>query len=261
MKKFINAFLLFALTSISIAFCMAGCVQGNEDASHEKFDGNPDGAYFITDECYKKINTTRPQQLFRCVIANNQMMLTGMENNVYHVYDISFESNASFKGVSVTETISFWFNGNILCIDCDGQTMQFEEDKTYQMADERAVLSAPRDIEIFSGGEGGDFVKFQWNYQSDYGNFGVGIDIKTANSQEYQPVKMIERVYMNMFTVQFDKSYFKTGENHIRLYNIGGLEITNEHSIVVTKNSDYVTYSVMVNNDESVEVKHIIPNS
>lgn len=67
------------------------------------------------------------------------------------------------------------------------------------MTDVKAVvLSAPKNIDVNSGGEGLEFVTFQWSYQSSYGWFGAAVEIKAAHSQEYEPVKKVERAYMNV---------------------------------------------------------------
>lgn len=151
-------------------------------------------------------------------------------------------------------TTSFWFEGNKLCIDYDGQTVEFKKDKAYMPVEGEAVtLNSPQNIEVNIGT--GGYVQFQWNYQSDFGNFGAAIEIKTASSQEFETVKMVERVYMNMFTVQIDCSNFETGENYVRLYHIGGPDITNNKSIKLYEDSDYAVYCVIVDDSERITVR------
>lgn len=230
---------------------IAGCAN----TPSEIFDGDPDGAYFITDESYKNIDASRPQNVFRCVIAGDKMMLAGRENHVYDIYDITPAGDASFRGNSITGTVSFQFEGNTLCMDQGGQTIKFKKDKTYIRSESESIaLAAPQNVKASCGGEGLNFVMFQWDYRSDYGNFGAAVEIKTANSREFTPIE-VERVYMNMFTVQLDSSNFETGENQIRIYHIGGPDITNDHSIKVHESSNYVTYCVTVDESGKVTVK------
>lgn len=249
----LRLFFMF-LIAVSSMFGIAGCANTQDPA--ETFDGNLDGAYFITDDSYEKINASRPENMFRCVIANDKMMLSGRENNVCYIYDIAPESDGYFKGASITGTISFWFEGNKLCIDYDGQTIEFKKDKAYMLIEGEAVtLNSPKNIEVSIGIEGLGYVQFQWNYQSDFGNFGAAIEIKTASSQEFEAVKKVERVYMNMFTVQIDCSNFETGENYVRLYHIGGPDITNNKSIKLYENSDYAVYCVIVDDSGRITVR------
>lgn len=255
LRKKMNIILRSSFMFLIVASSLFGIV-GCSNTQSESFDGNSNGAYFITDDSYQKITATIPQSAFRCIIVGDKMMLSGVENNVYYVYDIVTESDTSFKGTSIMGDISCWFDGNTLCIDYGGQTIQFKEDKSYILVeDEAIILTSPQNIEVSSGADGLGFVMFQWNYQSDYGKFGATVEIKTANAQEFQPVKKVERVYMNMFTVQLDCSNFEIGENYVRLYHIGAPDITNDKSIKVYENSDYAIYCVIVDESGKVTVR------
>lgn len=242
---------IFVVSSI---FAISGCA--NTQNPLDTFDGNYEGAYFITDDSYAEINAKTTQNMFRCVIVGNKMMLSGSENNVYYVYDIVHEGNGFFSGTSITGAISFWFEGSALCIDYDSKTLRYEKDKTYDRVEgETITLNSPQNINSSSGVEGLGPVTFQWDYQSDYGYFGAAVEIKTKSSQEFVPLKMIERVYMNMFTVQLDCSNFETGENYVRLYHIGGPDITNDNSIIVYENSDYAIFHVIVDESGKITVR------
>lgn len=82
MNSILRSIFMFLIAVLSM-FGIAGCANTRNPA--DVFDGNPDGAYFITDESYKKINAVCPQSMFRCIIAGDKMMLSGRENNVYYI--------------------------------------------------------------------------------------------------------------------------------------------------------------------------------
>ena len=244
---YLFSFAIVILTTFGIVGC-----SGAQDRDGEKESGGDIiGAYFMTDESYKKLGLTSSANKFWCAIANDQITLSTGETTVY---SISSEGNA-FKGTSGIGTIAFRFSGNTLVVDKDSLTMEFEKDSSYRLKEEPVILSAPQNVTVTCGGEGAGFVMFQWNYHSDYGIIGAAIEIKTPDSQEYVAFKKIERVYMNMFTVQLDSSDFETGENYVRFYHIGGPNITNDHSIIDRKNSDFAAYRVVVNDDGSVVVE------
>ena len=193
----------------------------------------------------------RPQSWFWCAIAQNRMTVCMMEDTVY---DISADGEV-FQGSSISGTISFWFNGDILCIRDGEQTIEFEKDGSYRQAEKEVVLRSPQNIRVSSGEEENGSVLFQWEYRADYGRVGAAIEIQKPGSREYVPIKKIERVYMNLFTVQLDGSYFDVGENHVRFCHVGGPSITNDRCILVNEDSDYVTYRVIVDENGNMTVK------
>lgn len=254
--------------------------ETNGKEEEQSANGSIDGAYFITDESYEcyvrncaaQIGADeqwitdvlnggdggewhymiRPQSWFRCVIADNQISVSKVEDTVY---DISSDGS-NYQGTSIIQTVTFWFDGDILYLKDDNETLQYRKDSSYQRT-EAIILEAPQNVTVHSGGEGLNFITFQWNYQSDYGRVGAAIEIKTSGSQEYKAVQKIERIYMNELVVQLDESNFETGVNWVRIYHIGGPSITNDHSIIVEKNSDYTVFCVTVSNNGSVKVEEI----
>ncbi len=282
MKKSIVALVLLLLGSI-ITFGVGGCsqdMQNQKQEPTENLDDGFDGAYFITDESYESYVRNcavqvgadeewvsevlnggdggqwnymiRPPRWFWCAIADNQITVSKIGDTVY---DISICENA-YRGNSVAKTVSFWFSGDILHLSDNDETLEYKKDGSYKRAVTGEVaLGAPQNITVQSGGEGLNFVTFKWNYQSDYGRIGAAVEIKTAGLQEYKPLGKIERVYMNEFTVQLDESNFEAGENQVRIYHVGGPSVTNDHSVIVRKNSNYATYRVTVNGDGSVTVQ------
>jgi len=279
MKKLSSVIAL--LLGIVMMFGISGCRQDDEPI--EELCGDSVGAYFITDESYecyvRKIAVDigadeqwvsdvlnggdggewyfliRPKSWFWCVIADNQITVSKIEDTVY---DISIDGSA-FQGRSLINTISFWFKDDVLYLNDNNETLEFRKDSSYQGTETKQIaFAAPKDITVYSGGKGLNFVTFEWSYQSDYGYFGAAIEIKKSGSQEYKPLAIIERVYMNMLTVQLDESNFEVGVNWVRLYHIGGPNITKDHSIIVKKNSDYVTYRVIVDCNGNVKVKNRI---
>ena len=279
MKKRIRTISALLLGCVSVLFAMAGCAPGKNEQPQEELCGDSIGAYFITDESYEVYvrecaadvgadeqwvsevlqggdgrqwhYLIRPQDLFWCAIANNQITVCMMEDTVY---DISADGDV-FQGTSITETISFWFSGDILCIQDGEQMIEFEKDGSYRQTGEEVVLRSPQNIHISDGAEESGSVIFQWEYLSDYGRVGAAIEIKHPDSQEYVPVKKVERAYMNLFTVQLDSSNFETGENYVRLYHIGGPSITNDRFIVIKETSGYATYRVIVDENGNITVK------
>lgn len=285
MKK-IKIALIALFLGIAMVFGVAGCKSGNPNHNLEdnaQSSGSTiDGAYFITDESYEIFVRNcasqigageqwitdvlkggdggewhymiRPQSWFRCVIADNKITVSNIEDTVYC---ISNDGNI-YRGNSIAQTISFWFSDDILYLSDKNETLQFSKDNSYQkLTNEVIALGAPQNVTVNSGGEGSNYVTFSWNYQSGYGKFGAAVEIKTANSQEYKAVQKIERAYMNMFVVELDEYNFQTGVNFVRLYHIGGPSITNDHSIIVNKNSDYTTFRVVVKDNGSVKVEEL----
>ena len=278
MKKSMRTIFVVWFVWVFALFGMAGC-SPSKDESQEEFCGDAVGAYFITDESYEKYvrdcaasvgadeqwvcavlqggdggpwhDLIRPQSWFWCAIAQNRMTVCMMEDTVY---DISADGEV-FQGSSISGTISFWFNGDILCIRDGEQTIEFEKDGSYRQAEKEVVLRSPQNIRVSSGEEENGSVLFQWEYRADYGRVGAAIEIQKPGSREYVPIKKIERVYMNLFTVQLDGSYFDVGENHVRFCHVGGPSITNDHYIVVNEDSDYVTYRVIVDENGNMKVK------
>ena len=274
MKKLSSIFVSFLL-GIVVFFSIVGCEK-------QALCGDSVGAYFITDESYEDYVRNcavqigadeqwvsdvlnggdggewhymiRPKSWFWCVIADNQITVSNIEDTVY---DISNDGN-TYQGSSITKKISFWFDGDILYLNDNNETLEFKKDSSYQRAETEALaLGAPQNITVNSGGEGLNFVTFLWNYQSDYGRVGAAIEIKTSGSQKYKTVEKIERVYMNMLGVELDESEFEVGENWVRIYHIGGPSITNDHSIIVNKNSDYTIFRVIVSENGRVKVEEI----
>ena len=135
------------------------------------------------------------------------------------------------------------------------QAIEFEKDGSYRQAEKEVVLRSPQNIRVSSGEEENGSVLFQWEYRADYGRVGAAIEIQKPGSREYVPIKKIERVYMNLFTVQLDGSYFDVGENHVRFCHVGGPSITNDRCILVNEDSDYVTYRVIVDENGNMTVK------
>lgn len=171
---------------------------------------------------------------------------------VKSVYDISVGGN-NFIGTCITQTISFWFDGDILCLKEKTFMMEYKKDSTYQRTDtKQKVLDAPKSIRV-SISEDYDYVTFDWDYQSGYGTVGAKADIKTANSNNYEPLK-IDHVYMNSLSIQIYTSELKTGKNWVRMYHVGGPTITNSNSIIVKKDSDCVTYCITVHRNGKISV-------
>ena len=278
MKKSMRTIFVVWFVWVFALFGMAGC-SPSKDEPPEEFCGDAVGAYFITDESYEKYvrdcaasvgadeqwvcavlqggdggpwhDLIRPQSWFWCAIAKNRMTVCMVEDTVY---DISADGEV-FQGSSITGTISFWFNGDILCIRDGEQTIEFEKDGSYRQAEKEVVLRSPQNIRVSSGEEENGSVLFQWEYRADYGRVGAAIEIQKPGSREYVPIKKIERVYMNLFTVQLDGSYFDVGENHVRFCHVGGPSITNDRCILVNEDSDYVTYRVIVDENGNMTVK------
>lgn len=277
MKKNI-LFIISIMLGIAAMFGVSGCSEDYEPV--EELCGDSVGAYFITDESYERYVRNcaaeigadeqwisdvlnggnggewhymiRSKSWFWCAIADNQITVAEIYKTVY---DISVVEN-EYIGSSITKTISFCFVGDILCLNDNGEITEYKKDASYQRTQTRATtLSAPKNITADSGEKGYDFVGFHWDYQSGYGTVGAAVEIKKAGSDEYKTFEKIERVYMNMFVIQLEKSQFEVGENLVRIYHIGGPSITNDKFIIVNKNSAYVTYRVIVNNDGSVKVK------
>lgn len=283
MKKSVKILISFML-GIVITCSIAGCGLGKQDRSRDpvkELCGDFVGAYFLTDASYERyvrncaeqvgadnkwvldvLNVgdgdewhymVRPQSWFWCVIANNQI---NVSNIVETVYDISVGEN-EYIGSSITDTISFWFKGDILCLNYNGKTMEYKKDNSYQRVETGdKILSAPKDVTVFGGGDGLCFAEFHWNYQSDYGTVGAAVEVKKAGSDEYETLNKIERVYMNMLVMQLDETQFEVGENLVRIYHICGPSITNDKKIILEKNSAYATYRVIVNDNGSVVVKN-----
>ena len=218
MKKNISFIMSFML-GIAAMFGVIGCGSGTQDQPRDPVKELGDdfvGAYFITDKSYERyvrdcaeqvgasnkwvldvLNggdggawqyMIRPQSWFWCAIANNQITVSKI---VESVYDISVGEN-EYKGSSIADTISFWFKGDILCLNNNGKTMEYKKDNTYQRVEtEDITLSAPKDVAVSIGGEEDDFVTFDWCYQSDYGTVGAATEIKKAGSDEYETLKKI----------------------------------------------------------------------
>ena len=270
--------LLFCMV-LSVAGCESDGMYENSDNEIE-YDSIYNGAYFMTDESYEYYVRNcaaevgvdeqwiadvlnggdggewhyliRPQSWFRCVIVGNQITVSNIEDTVYWIAD---DGNV-FRGSSVTQTVSFWFSDDILHLNENNVTLQFQKDNSYQRTEtEATTLRAPQTVTVDCGGQGLNYVTFSWNYRSEYGTVGAAIEIKKSNSQEYEAVQKIERVYMNQFVVQLGKSYFETGVNWVRIYHIGGPSITNDHSIIVKKSSEYTIFRVTVSNNGNVKVE------
>lgn len=264
-------FLFVILSAIGITGCKS------EPKPVEELCGDSVGAYFITDESYESyVHRTaeaagldeqwvldvlnggdggewhyliRPKAWYWCVIADNQIRVAKGSQTIY---DISVDEN-NFIGTCITETISFWFDGDILCIKQETSTMEYKKDSTYQRTEtKQKVLDAPKNIRV-SISEDYGYVTFDWNYQSGYGTIGAKADIKTANSKNYEPLK-IDQVYMNSLVIQIYTSALKTGKNWVRMYHVGGPTITNSNLIIVEEDSDYVTYCITVHRSGKISV-------
>ena len=112
----------------------------------------------------------------------------------------------------------------------------------------------PQEVQTVVG-RNGESVLFQWQYKATYGTFGVNVEIKTGE-EDFKTIKT-ERVYMNEFTVQVDIESFKGVENYVRLSHIGGPIIDNEKNVILYKDSDLVTFLVMIDNGIIIEAVKI----
>lgn len=188
----------------------------------------------------------RPKNYYDRVILNNKITVSGGRD---YVYQISREDNV-YRGENATGSVTFWFQDGDLYFEEGKETLQFYKDDAYQLTENIRTLSAPNDIRIDSGGEGLNFLFFQWLYESGYGTHGVGIDVKKANEDTYHTIK-IEQVWMNQFVVQFDQSQFTEGDNWVRLYCIGGPQHWNDKTIMMLENSEYTLFCVTINGDKA----------
>lgn len=259
---------------VSLASCQSGD-YGAGASAFSSLEENIDGAYFITDEgyetyvrkCAKDVGANeawvkdvlnggnggewsyciRPKSWFRCAIVGNKITVSIIENTVY---DLTVKEN-EFKGSSITKDITFTCNGKYLLLNDEGLILEFKKDFYYDYkADRGTTLIAPKDVRI----DVDNTISFQWNYRSDYGNVGAAIEVKTASSQEYTTLKKVEHVYMNMLTVEFNRSDFEVGENFVRFYHVGGPTINNDNTVTMVNSSDYTSYRVSVGKDGDIKV-------
>lgn len=272
MKKCI-AFLAAGVLGIAQMLFTAGCGQNWEPVI--ELCGDSVGAYFITDASYERFVRScaeevgadeqwisdvlnggdggewhylvRPKSWFWCAIADNMITVSEIYDTVY---DISVDGDA-YKGISIINTVSFWFEYDILYMNDNGETTEYKKDNSYKRTQGKPIaLDAPDNIETVVGGngyeEGYDYVNFQWYYRSGYGSIGAAAEIKRPGSAEYEAFAKIDRVYMNSIVVQLFKPKFGVGVNTVRIYHIGGPSITRDKSIIVNSNSPYVSYRVTV---------------
>lgn len=80
--------------------------------------------------------------------------------------------------------------------------------------------------------------------------------VKKAGSEEYETVK-IDVVYMNVHVIQINKSYLLEGENFVRLYHIGGPDITNKKEVYLTKDSIPSYFKITVDSEGNIEIEQI----
>ena len=287
MQKIGKVVNIITATIVTVIFCIlagitmfgiAGCGTTPQEPIQELCGENV-GAYFITDESYEQYvracaaqagvdeqwisdvlqggdggdlhDLIRPQSWFWCVIAGNQITVSEIYNTVY---DISADGTG-FRGESAIKTVSFWFEGDVLHLQDNNRTAEYKKDNSYQRDVTKDVrLGAPKNIDTDCG-ENSIYVTFRWEYQSEYGTVGAAVQIKTPHAKEYETVNPIERVYGNTLVIEIQKSKLETGENSVRIYHIGGPSITNDHSILVQKNSPYATYRVIVEKNGKIRVK------
>ncbi len=193
----------------------------------------------------------RPKKYYDRVILNNKITVSGSRD---YVYRIIREDNV-YRGENATGSVTFWFQDEDLYFREGKETLQFYKDDSYRLTENSRTLTAPNHIRIYSDGEEHDFVQFQWNYDSDYGTHGIGVDVRKANENAYQTVK-IEQVYMNQFVVELGKSKLAEGDNWVRLYSIGGPQHWIDNTMTMLDNSEYTLFCVTINGDR-IKVKEV----
>lgn len=160
------------------------------------------------------------------------------------VYNFSFDVD-KYQGASFDSHIEFKLYNDVLSVFDKGIETQYFYNSSYAISDNALLLDGPTNIEYMSGGEGLNFVSFQWDYQTNAGIFGVGIEIKRAGQEEYIMSKIIQP-YQNNFVMQFERNDFEEGINSIRFRYLGGPTIFNNPNQVLTLvDSEYVHYNVV----------------
>lgn len=62
---------------------------------------------------------------------------------------------------------------------------------------------------------------------------------------------------MNVHVIQINKSYLLEGENFVRLYHIGGPDITNKKEVYLTKDSIPSYFKITVDSEGNIEIEQI----
>ena len=190
-----------------------------------------------------------PKTYYYCVILNNKITVSDSRS---YVYQISRENNV-YRGDAANMSINFWVEEESLYLPQGKETLIFQKDGDYRLIENTRTLTAPKDIQISSGGE--DFVFLRFEYDYGYGTHGIGIDIRKANENTYRTIKT-EVVWMNQFVVQLDKAQFADGDNWVRLYAVGGPTIRNDKTMMMLENSEYVLFRVTIKGNK-VNVREV----
>lgn len=277
MKKFISVFLSL-ISVICIAFAFVGCGKNDADNKQDELPTEIDGAYFLTDESYEKIIrdiakqfsldeawikgvlnggdggdysfALRPQTYYYCVIVGNKLTYS---SGVYTVYNLQPAENG-YKGVTPVENdrqIECSFKNAVLNLTISEETYSFKKRDGYTLSENGIKFSKLNDYDRAYVSEDASSIDFQWNYLSEYGWFGMAVEIKTATASEYKTEK-IEHFFQNMYIAEFGKDDFEYGKNYVRFYNLGGPTITNTNEIVVYENSDHIEYCFEKSSDNKL---------
>lgn len=215
-----------------------------------------DGAYFITDTYWdnNNENTSLERSYFWIAVVGDKMTLSA---NSYAVYSFSKEEGIYKGKTAQNSTINFWILNDSLFICKDNIITQYDFDDSYVVLNSPTrTFGTPQDMEISSGGKDLDYVVLRWLPVSTSGYFGVVVEIKKAESANYEFSK-IEMAYSNLFVTQFRQSDFEEGKNLIRLYYLGGPVIQRDKSVILIPDSEYKEISVNVNSDGEVQVEEL----
>ncbi len=231
-----------------------------------------DGVYFMTDigyEWYHKRYGDWPAKEWLYVIIINGQMISSHKST--YVYTVS-ENNGIYLGTTWNEywkpfySMSVWQTDGVLYARRNSagwnyETCQYRLDTTIDITDiETKQLSAlsSTDMEIdedlYSY-----YIYIRWKYELKYGNFGILIEIKNDEFNDYTPVNTHRRsgpfsLSAGFHTFKYDKIdeisyYLKQGEHYVRVSNMGGYLLNKERKIVQYIQSDYVYFKITVTSD------------
>ena len=245
----------------------------------KKVDEIKDGAYFISDDSWElyvreyakekgkdqkwihnALNGDEKTDLaesfygrgsFWAAIVGGKMTIS---NGNRFSFDLLKRDDVYTENFPDSETL-LWRINDCLFIKQGDDLNCFYYDPSYIVCGEtNRKYEEPQEIQTIVG-RNGESVLFQWQYKASYGTFGVNVEIKTGE-EDFKTVKT-ERVFMNEFTVQVDIESFKGVENYVRLSHIGGPIIDNEKNVILYKDSDLVTFLVMIDNGIIIEAVKI----